>query len=149
MLSRSLVLSLSCLKPTSLCKLSSLSNAVVITERKPNTMRIRIDTCAHDATPDGQGHHRNVCVWTSRLSGAHYRPETVTVPEICRLLLVKLWLRSNHTSLFLPMYEITYQSWWCKGQHTARHARGLRFDSRVRTPLSLYHCCIYVVFTFV
>ena len=57
--------------------------------------RIRIDTCAHDAMLDGQGHHRNVCVWTSRLSGPHYRPETATLPEICRLLLAKLWLRSN------------------------------------------------------
>ena len=26
---------------------------------------------------------------------------------------------------------------------------GLGFDSRVRTPFSLYHCCIYLVFTFV
>ena len=56
--------------------------------------RIRIDTCA-ECRPAGQGHHRNVCVWTSRLSGAHYRPETATLPEICRLLLAKLWLRSN------------------------------------------------------
>ena len=62
--------------------------------------RIRVDTCAHDGMPAGQpasqGHHRNVCVWTSRLSGAHYRPETATLPEICRLLLAKLCLRSNN-----------------------------------------------------
>ena len=60
--------------------------------------RIRIDTCAQ-CRPAGQGHHRNVCVWTSRLSGAHYRPETATLPEICRLLIAKLWLRSNYMKL--------------------------------------------------
>ena len=31
----------------------------------------------------------------------------------------------------------------------SRHVRGLWFDSRVRTPFSIYHCCIYLVFTFV
>ena len=31
----------------------------------------------------------------------------------------------------------------------SRHVRGLGFDSRVRTPFSIYHCCIYLVFTFV
>ena len=31
----------------------------------------------------------------------------------------------------------------------SRHVRGLVFDSRVRTPFSIYHCCIYLVFTFV
>ena len=29
------------------------------------------------------------------------------------------------------------------------HVRGLGFDSRVRTPFSIYLCCIYLVFTFV
>ena len=45
---RCLVLSL---KPTSLCNLSSLSNAVVITERIGCIQRIRIDTCADDGMP--------------------------------------------------------------------------------------------------
>ena len=31
----------------------------------------------------------------------------------------------------------------------SRHVRGLGFDSRVRTPVSIYLCCIYLVFTFV
>ena len=31
----------------------------------------------------------------------------------------------------------------------SRHVRGLVFDSRVRTPFSLYLCCIYLVFSFV
>ena len=31
----------------------------------------------------------------------------------------------------------------------SRHVRGLGFDSRVRTPFSIYLCCIYLVFTFV
>ena len=31
----------------------------------------------------------------------------------------------------------------------SRHVRGLGFDSRVRSPFSIYHCCIYLVFTFV
>ena len=31
----------------------------------------------------------------------------------------------------------------------SRHVRGLGFDSRVRTPLSIYLCSIYVVFTVV
>ena len=32
----------------------------------------------------------------------------------------------------------------------SRHVRGLgRFDSRVRTPFSIYLSCIYLVFTFV
>ena len=31
----------------------------------------------------------------------------------------------------------------------SRHVRGLGFDSRVRTPFSIYHCRIYLVFTFV
>ena len=30
----------------------------------------------------------------------------------------------------------------------SRHVRGLGFDSRVRTPFSIYLCCIYLVFTF-
>ena len=29
------------------------------------------------------------------------------------------------------------------------HVRGLGFDSRVRTPFSIYLCCIYLVVTFV
>ena len=36
-----------------------------------------------------------------------------------------------------------------KGIMHSRHVRGLGFDSRVRTPFSIYHCCIYLVFTFV
>ena len=28
----------------------------------------------------------------------------------------------------------------------SRHVRGLGFDSRVRTPFSIYLCCIYLVF---
>ena len=31
----------------------------------------------------------------------------------------------------------------------SRHVRGPGFDSRVRTPFSIYLCCIYLVFTFV
>ena len=31
----------------------------------------------------------------------------------------------------------------------SRHVRGLRFDSCVRTPISIYLCCIYLVYTFV
>ena len=31
----------------------------------------------------------------------------------------------------------------------SRHVRGLEFDSRVRTPFSIYLCCIYLVCTFV
>ena len=31
----------------------------------------------------------------------------------------------------------------------SRHVRGVGFDSRVRTPFSIYLCCIYIVFTFV
>ena len=31
----------------------------------------------------------------------------------------------------------------------SRHVRGLGFDSRARTPFSIYLCCIYLVFTFV
>ena len=31
----------------------------------------------------------------------------------------------------------------------SRHVRGLGFDSRVTTPFSIYHFCIYLVFTFV
>ena len=31
----------------------------------------------------------------------------------------------------------------------SRHVRGLGFDSRVRTPFSIYLCSIYLVFTFV
>ena len=31
----------------------------------------------------------------------------------------------------------------------SRHVRSLKFDSRVRTPFSIYLCCIYLVFTFV
>ena len=31
----------------------------------------------------------------------------------------------------------------------SRHVRGLGFDSRVRTPFSIYLCCFYLVFTFV
>ena len=31
----------------------------------------------------------------------------------------------------------------------SRHVRGLGFDSRVRSPFSIYLCCIYLVFTFV
>ena len=29
----------------------------------------------------------------------------------------------------------------------SRHVRGLGFDFRVRTPFSIYLCCIYLVFT--
>ena len=29
----------------------------------------------------------------------------------------------------------------------SRHVRGLEFDSRVRTPFSIYLCSIYLVFT--
>ena len=36
-----------------------------------------------------------------------------------------------------------------KGSTLSRHVRGLGFDSRVRTPFSIYLCCIYLVFTFV
>ena len=31
----------------------------------------------------------------------------------------------------------------------SRHVRGLGFHSRVRTPFSIYLCCIYLGFTFV
>ena len=31
----------------------------------------------------------------------------------------------------------------------SRHVRDVGFDSRVRTPFSIYLCCIYIVFTFV
>ena len=31
----------------------------------------------------------------------------------------------------------------------SRHVRGLGLVPRVRTPFSIYHCCIYLVFTFV
>ena len=31
----------------------------------------------------------------------------------------------------------------------SRHVRGLGFDSRVRTPFSIYLCCFYIVVTFV
>ena len=31
----------------------------------------------------------------------------------------------------------------------SRHVRGVGFDSRVRTPFSIYLCCIYIVFNFV
>ena len=31
----------------------------------------------------------------------------------------------------------------------SRHVRGVGFDSRVRTPFSIYLCCIYLVVTFV
>ena len=31
----------------------------------------------------------------------------------------------------------------------SRQVRGLGFDSQVRTPFSIYLCCIYLVFTFV
>ena len=31
----------------------------------------------------------------------------------------------------------------------SRHVRGLEFDSRVRTPFSIYLCSIYLVFTVV
>ena len=31
----------------------------------------------------------------------------------------------------------------------SRHVRGLGFDSRVRTPFSIYLCTIYLVFTVV
>ena len=34
-----------------------------------------------ECRPTGRGHRRNVCVWTSRLSATHYRPETATLPE--------------------------------------------------------------------
>ena len=36
-----------------------------------------------------------------------------------------------------------------KGSTLSRHVRGLVFDYRVRTPFSIYLCCIYLVFTFV
>ena len=36
-----------------------------------------------------------------------------------------------------------------KGSSLSRHVRGLGFDSRFRTPVSIYLCCIYLVFTFV
>ena len=36
-----------------------------------------------------------------------------------------------------------------KASTHSRHVRGLGFDSRVRTPFSIYHCCIYLVFTYV
>ena len=36
-----------------------------------------------------------------------------------------------------------------KGSTLSRHVRGVGFDSRVRTPFSIYLCCIYLVFTFV
>ena len=52
---RCLVLAL--IKPTSLCNLSSLSNAVVIANQALNRMpieRIRIDTCADDGMPAGR-----------------------------------------------------------------------------------------------
>ena len=90
----------SCFKPTSLCNLSSLSNAVVITvnaNQALNRMRIRIDTCADDGMPAGRtGHGWNARVWISRLSGAHYGQETAASPEICRLLLAKPKLRSDY-----------------------------------------------------
>ena len=41
----------------------------------------------------------------------------------------------------------------CPGSVTvstlSRHVRGLGFDSRVRTPFSIYLCSIYLVFTVV
>ena len=36
-----------------------------------------------------------------------------------------------------------------KGSLLSRHVRGVGFDSRVRTPFSIYLCCIYLVVTFV
>ena len=36
-----------------------------------------------------------------------------------------------------------------KGSSLSRHVTGLGFDSRVRTPFSIYLCCIYLVFSFV
>ena len=51
-------------------------------------------TCADDGMPTDW----NARVWTSKLSGAHYGLETATSPEICRLLLAKLWLRSNYVT---------------------------------------------------
>ena len=36
-----------------------------------------------------------------------------------------------------------------KGSMLSRYLRGLGFDSRVRSPFSIYLCCIYLVFTFV
>ena len=36
-----------------------------------------------------------------------------------------------------------------KARTHSRHVRGLGFDSPVSTPFSIYHCCIYLVFTFV
>ena len=36
-----------------------------------------------------------------------------------------------------------------KFRRLSRHVRGLRFDSRVRTPFSIDLCCIYLVFTYV
>ena len=36
-----------------------------------------------------------------------------------------------------------------KGSTFSRHVRGLGIDSRVRSPFSIYLCCIYLVFTFV
>ena len=36
-----------------------------------------------------------------------------------------------------------------KGISLSRHVTGLGFDSRVRTPFSIYLCCIYIVVTFV
>ena len=36
-----------------------------------------------------------------------------------------------------------------KGSSLSRHVTGLGFDSRVRTPFSIYLRCIYIVVTFV
>ena len=36
-----------------------------------------------------------------------------------------------------------------KDSTLSRHVRGLGLVPRVRTPFSIYHCCIYLVFTFV
>ena len=129
-------LSFSCFKPTSLCNLSSLSNAVVITVNANQALnrmpieRIRIDTCADDGMPTGRPYHWNARVWTSRLSGAHYGPETATSPEICRLLLAKLWLRSNYGLPFTFMISMvmiisekcTVMRGMCKGGYWVLHS---------------------------
>ena len=40
-------------------------------------------------------------------------------------------------------------SWWCKDSTVSRNVRGLGFDSRVTTLISVDLCCIYLVFTVV
>ena len=73
------------------------------------------------------------------------RPCALSQPELYRMSPASI----THLIIHHCVYLCIYSSLIMGLRSSPGGGKGLGFNSRVRTPFSLYHCCIYLVFTFV